>query len=525
LAAAAVVAFAVLIVRLVVPFSSSPVVAFRSTPGSELALTATSGKPLDIHAGRMPIGSRMTLGQGVVKLTFASGVDACVRGPARFQFTGKDQLRLEQGAGWFQVPAPARGFRVITGQLNVTDLGTEFGVIAGNRAVGDEVHVFRGKVQAAPKGGNEEQLVAGNARRIEENGLVKIAPDLSQFNTSLPQTLADRSEPIPSEQPSAAQKVQIARKYGMFCHFGMNTYTDVEWGNGKTPAGTFAPPPGFEEKIDGWVKTAHDAGMRYFICVAKHQDGFCLWDSKATDYCTSNPEIKNHVDVVKAVAAACRKYNVAFAVYYFLSDRHEPSYSDPKAYKEFMLKQLRELMSNYGPVCELVLNGSVERQAKDWYLDEVYATVKRLQPDCQISTDWTIGDPNNIKAAVLPAQQKDGDPIRYFPSDFRASSSNLPATPDPKHFVHDGKSYYMPFEATLPVSTQNHWFAHSGDQSAKSAAQLEDLFYAATAQDNLLVLNIPADKEGNLIPAQVASVMELAKRLNLGPGKPFPRRR
>jgi alpha-L-fucosidase len=89
--------------------------------------------------------------------------------------------------------------------------------------------------------------------------------------------------------------------------------------------------------------------------------------------------------------------------------------------------------------------------------------------------------------------------------------------------VHDGKSYYLPFEATVTVSAQNRWFAHPSDQKAKSAAQLEDLFYAATAQDNLLVLNIPPDKEGNLTPAQVASVMELAKRLNLGPGKPFPK--
>jgi alpha-L-fucosidase len=329
--------------------------------------------------------------------------------------------------------------------------------------------------------------------------------------------------PIPSDQPSAAQKAQIARKYGMFCHFGMNTYTDVEWGNGKTPAGTFAPPAGFEEKIEGWVKTAHDAGMRYFLCITKHHDGFCLWDSKVTDYCTSNPEIKNHVDVVKAVAAACRKYNVAFAVYYSLWDRHEPSYSNPKAYKEFMLKQLTELMSNYGPVCELWLDGSWDRPAKDWYLDEVYATVKRLQPDCQISSNWTIGAPDNINATVHPAQQKDGYPIRYFPSDFRLGDPDLPVTPDPKHFVHDGKSYYMPFESTVTVSAQNHWFAHPSDQKAKSAAQLEDFFYIATAQDNLLVLNIPPDKEGNLIPAQVASVMELAKRLNLGPGRQFPK--
>ena len=94
---------------------------------------------------------------------------------------------------------------------------------------------------------------------------------------------------IPSEKPSKYQKDQIKRKYGMFIHFGINTFHDVEWSDGSFPVETYAPT-----EIDArqWVKTAKDAGMKYIILVAKHHEGFCLWDSKYTDYDVASSGIK-----------------------------------------------------------------------------------------------------------------------------------------------------------------------------------------------------------------------------------------
>jgi len=85
--------------------------------------------------------------------------------------------------------------------------------------------------------------------------------------------------PTPSTTPSKAQQQQIARKYGMFIHFGINTFHDEEWTDGSKPASSYCPT-----RIDAeqWVKTAKDAGMKYIILITKHHDGFCLWDSKVT---------------------------------------------------------------------------------------------------------------------------------------------------------------------------------------------------------------------------------------------------
>ena len=136
--------------------------------------------------------------------------------------------------------------------------------------------------------------------------------------------------------------------------------------------------------------------------------------------------------------------------------------------------------------------------------------------------NWTIGRPDKPDSTVHPNDQKNGYPIRYWPCDFRIGDPDLPVVNDPKQFSHDGKSYYMPFESTVTVAKNNDWFGFAGDKGAKSVDQLEKAFWRATAENNLLVFNIPPDKNGDLIPSQVKAVNELAKRLDLGPGKPFP---
>lgn len=330
-------------------------------------------------------------------------------------------------------------------------------------------------------------------------------------------------EPDPSDRPSAAQQMQIDRKYGMFCHFGINTYAGKEWTDGKVPPAVYAPPEDIAAKADQWVKTAHEAGMRYFLCITKHHDGFCLWDSKHTEYDVGHPTVKVHTDVVKAVADACKKYNIAFSVYYSAWDRHEQSYKDPVKYKEYMKAQLTELLTQYGPVSEVWFDGNWERPAKDWFIPEIYDFIKRHQPNCQVTVNWNIGLPGKPDAhMVKPEQQQAGYPIRYFPTDFRISDPYLPRVDDPKQFTHGEKSYYMPFEATVTVSKKNHWFGFDGDHGAKSVDELIKIFNITTSNNNLLVLNIPPGKDGNLIPSQVQAVLELGKRLNLGPGKPFP---
>ncbi|MDR2982086.1 MAG: alpha-L-fucosidase [Puniceicoccales bacterium] len=330
-------------------------------------------------------------------------------------------------------------------------------------------------------------------------------------------------EPTPSTSPSPAQQAQIDRKYGMFCHFGMNTYAEQEWTDGSFPAETYNPPDDLEYRVDDWVLTARDAGMRYILLTSKHHDGFCLWDSKFTDYDVGNEKVKNHTDVIAAVAKACKKYDIGLAFYYSIWDRNQ-KFPNAEAYKKYTLGQLEELMSNYGPICELWLDGGWVAKPDYWHVPEIYDLVKRLQPNCVVSTNWTTGAPGDPeKHMMTPDKQAAGDPIRYFPSDFRLADPYMPVTPDPKIFTHNGKEYYLPFEATVTLSATNRWFAHPKDTQAKSIETLEKMFYIATAQDNVLVFNLPPNKDGDLVPAQKKVLFDLAKKLSIGPGKPFPK--
>lgn len=326
--------------------------------------------------------------------------------------------------------------------------------------------------------------------------------------------------PGSSESPSRHQLAQIARRYGMFIHFGINTFHDQEWTDGTLPPKSYAPTA---INADQWIGEAKDAGMKYVLLVCKHHDGFCLWDSKYTGYDVANSS--NKTDVVAAVSKAAKEQGIAFGIYYSLWDRNQnPDTKDPAkdaAYNQYMLRQLEELMTQYGPVCELWLDGGWEKANYRWDIPAIYALVKKYQPACQVGVNWTIGLPDNSDAhGITPDKQKEGYPIRYFPSDFRLGDPRLPMDPDPKLFTHDGRRYYMPFETT--VCLNDRWFYNTTDRGRKTVDQLEKLYRTATAQDNLLVLNVPPGRNGRLRDADVARIKELADRLGLRPGRPSP---
>lgn len=256
-------------------------------------------------------------------------------------------------------------------------------------------------------------------------------------------------KPVPSEKPSKGQIAQINRKYGMFIHFGINTFHNEEWTDGSKSPYTYNP-----KTIDAeqWTKTAKDAGMKYVILITKHHDGFCLWDSKFTEYdVASSP---NKTNVVEALAKACKKYEIGLGLYYSLWDRHQNGNTKDttldKAYNEYMINQVAELVEiagKYTSVVEFWFDGGWEKQNTRWPVQKIYNTIKSKEPLCQIGINWSIGKPGNEdEHGVLPEQQQNGYPIRYFPSDFRLGDPYLPTNPDPKIFTHNGKNYYMPFE-------------------------------------------------------------------------------
>lgn len=326
----------------------------------------------------------------------------------------------------------------------------------------------------------------------------------------------------PAEQPNEAQRLMLERGYGMFIHFGINTFAETEWSDGTLPPETYHPS---NLDCDQWIRVARDAGFRYVLFTAKHHEGFALWDSQYTDYDVASSPIKT--DVVAEVAKACRKYGLGFALYYSLWDRREPSYKDPdpEKYVDYMCNQLTELLTGYGPVCELWLDGGWDRKPADWNLPRVYNLVKELQPHCAVGVNNTIvADEKKGGYVSLDLMTVDNKYfLQYFPSDFRLADPKIAHKHDKKQYLYQGKSYYLPFEHTICVSKNWSWFGKREPIPTRSLDELEELFYWCTDNDNILVINVPPDQSGRIREHEANTVIALGKKLGLSPDKPLPK--
>ncbi len=332
-----------------------------------------------------------------------------------------------------------------------------------------------------------------------------------------------------STSPSPVQQALIDRGYGMFIHFGMNTFIQQEWSDGTALPTAYEPT---QLNPDQWIKVARDAGFRYVILVTKHHDGFCLWDSKYTDYDVASSSVPD--DVVKGVADACRKYGLQLGIYYSLWDRHEPTYlGEGKKfgkYVDFMENQLRELLTNYGPVCELWLDGGWDKPASMWQMPRLYKLVKKLQPNCAFAVNNAVTHTTDFDSewhwqdmAVPDDMVRDNTlRMRYWPVDFRLQDPRMANWYDAKQYLRDGKSYYLPFEHTICISKAWNWFQKDAPSLVRDYDELEQLFYWCTRNDNALVVNLPPDRRGLIRENEANAIIELAQRLGIEQGKPLP---
>jgi alpha-L-fucosidase len=303
-------------------------------------------------------------------------------------------------------------------------------------------------------------------------------------------------------RPRAAQLAWQRDELAMFLHFGVNTFTDREWSDGKEDPAIFNPAA-----LDArqWARTAAAGGFRAMILTAKHHDGFCLWPTATTKHSVvSSPWRGGQGDVVREFVDACRAEGLRPGLYLSPWDRNHPAYGDSPRYMDVYAQQLTELCSRYGPLAEIWFDGANgegpngKRQVYDW--PRIWGVVRRLQPDAVMFSDagpdvrWCgneiglAGDPNwsTMNPAAVPFPGADG------PGIIAALQHG-----DPEGAV------WRPAE--VDVSIRPGWFHHAAeDDRVRSVQDLVNLYCSSVGRNAKLLLNVPPTRAGLLHENDVA---------------------
>lgn len=337
-----------------------------------------------------------------------------------------------------------------------------------------------------------------------------------------------RIEKYISIVPSERQKEYQEMGFNVFFHYGMNTFTGKEWGDGKTPASTFNPT---NQNTDQWVEAIKKAGAKGVILTCKHHDGFCLWPTDTTEYSVKNSPYKNGKgDVVKEVSDSCKKYGLKFGVYLSPWDRNSEYYGTEK-YNDFYIQQLTELLTRYGDIFCVWLDGAcgahMDGKSKQEYdFDRIYNTVRKLQPNACISncgpdvrwvgneggyareSEWNIVPKFQFSTQNIAAKsQQDEDGEKMQSSDTIKDDIGSRAALAP----YDEFIWYP---AEVDVSVRPGWFYHKKEDSkVRSLNNLLNIYYTSVWGNSLLLLNAPPSKEGLLAENDVKRLAELGEAI------------
>ncbi len=315
--------------------------------------------------------------------------------------------------------------------------------------------------------------------------------------------------PVPSARQLASQADEI---YG-FAHFGVNTFTDAEWGSGSEKESIFNPTDFDADQI---VRAFKDGGMKGVIITAKHHDGFCLWPSAYTEHSVKNSPWKGgHGDVVREIADACHRQGIKFGFYLSPWDRSHPEYGRP-GYLVYYKNQLRELLTNYGPIFEIWLDGAnggkgyygganetrkVDATRYYQWPDAWVSMIRQLQPDCVIHSDF---GPDNRWGGSESGTQ----PLPCW-STLQAHDLTFNSkwkSPRNMYGEHPG-DVWLPPESD--VSIRPGWFYHAGDdRKVKGAKTLLNLYYQSVGRGSNLLLNVPPDRRGRIADIDVETLKQ-----------------
>ncbi|MFF7162468.1 alpha-L-fucosidase [Streptomyces sp. NPDC008086] len=405
-------------------------------------------------------------------------------------------------------------------------------------AVSRRVFVATAAVLAAT--GATGPALAEPAADTEDRYRIPVSPD---------DTEADLVRKASQVRPTARQITWQRLERTAFLHFGVNTFTGLEWGTGDEDPNVFQPT-GLD--TDQWARALRDGGFRLAILTVKHHDGFVLHQTRYTKHSVASSSWRGgRGDVLRSFADSMRRHGIKVGVYISPADENQylhgvyangsaridhtiptlvqgddrtpsRSYTLPATdYGAHMLNQLYEVLTEYGPIDEVWFDGAQGRippdkvEKYDW--DSWYTLVRSLAPEAVIAVSgpdvrW-VGNEGGLARedewSVVPVQEKDYGrtdyALSYDAPDMGSRAALVKARPVADHLQW--------WPAECDVSIRDGWFYHA-DQQPKGVEQLTDIYFRSVGRNSVLLLNIPPDTDGLLPAADVARLREFRERVD-----------
>lgn len=305
-----------------------------------------------------------------------------------------------------------------------------------------------------------------------------------------------------TQQLSHLQQQFVDLRFGMFIHYNIPTYLDDDWADPDASPQIFNP-----KKLDcnQWAKAAKSANMSYGCLTTKHHSGFAIWDTKTTSYNVMNSPLKR--DVVKEFADAFRRQGLKVMLYYSILDTHHelrPGLINAK-HIEMVKAQITELLTNYGPVEALIIDGWDAPWSRISYDDipfsEIYRLIKSLQPNCLVM---------DLNAAKYPAE------LLYY-TDIKSYEQGAG-----QHISKEANR--LPALSCLPINTHWFWKKDFPATPVKDAAKLvnDNIIPLNNSYCNF-ILNVAPNRDGLIDDNAITALKEIGKIWkNEGPTAKLP---
>ena len=303
--------------------------------------------------------------------------------------------------------------------------------------------------------------------------------------------------------PNAVQLEHLKLGKKAFFHFGVNTFSNKEWGDGTELEQLFNPS---ECNVREWIRDIKTAGFKLAIITAKHHDGFCLWPSKYTEHSVKNSPYKNGKgDIIREFTDACHDYNIKVGIYISPWDRNSP-YWGKDEYSEYYAKQLEELVTQYGKIDEIWWDGAGSLEAKyDW--GRWAYIIKKHQPHAVIF--------GSMGATKYVEMRWVGNESGFAGRTHYASINEDKLIVEDCKFLVTGEylgERYIPAE--VDVSIRPGWFYHPDqDSKSKSPLALDELWFSSVGNNAMTLLNFPPDRRGRLLRRDVNNAIISNRRI------------